>query len=93
MEENDFYIENVVESGRRKTVLPNIEVGDNVKIILRLTTPIDNIDAERLWFKVESVNDDGTLLVSLDNDPVYIRSISGTDTITVKNENILDVLE
>jgi hypothetical protein len=70
----------------------SIEVGDNIKVVLRLYTPVEDIDAERLWFKVTQIND-GKLLAELDNDPLYIKSISGTDALEFNESNVLEVLK
>lgn len=88
--EEEFYIEDVVATGRRKVAINEVTVGDNVKVVLRLHNPIDSIDAERLWFKVLKVDEDN-LLVELDNDPLYLKSISGTGTLNVTLNNILEV--
>jgi hypothetical protein len=88
----EFYIENVIETGRREEDgVGSIEVGDNIKVVLRLYTPVEDIDAERLWFKVTQIND-GKLLAELDNDPLYIKSISGTDALEFNESNVLEVL-
>ena len=89
----EFYIENVIETGRREEDgVGSIEVGDNIKVVLRLYTPVEDIDAERLWFKVTQIND-GKLLAELDNDPLYIKSISGTDALELNESNVLEVLK
>ena len=37
----EFYIENVIETGRREEDgVGSIEVGDNIKVVLRLYTPV-----------------------------------------------------
>jgi hypothetical protein len=87
----EYYIENVVRTGRVKSVITDIALGDNVKLVLRINKAIDGIDAERLWFKVIDMVD-GDIIVELDNDPIYIKTISGNDRLVIQKENILDVL-
>lgn len=89
----DFYVENVLASERVEELVHNISVGDNVKLILTLNKPTDGIDAERLWFRVIKINDDLTLEVELDNDPLYIKSLSGNDRLIVSRQNVLEVLK
>lgn len=91
METNGFYIENVVTSGRRTAKIDTIAIGDNVKVVLRLKKAINGVDAERLWFRVIDIRD-GYIQVELDNDPVYIRSLADTERMTIKENNVLEVL-
>lgn len=66
-------------------------VGDNIKVILKLHTPVNGVDAERLWFKIVEINGD-KILAELDNDPLFIKSISGTDMLQFSKDNIFEVL-
>lgn len=88
---DEFYIEDVVTTGRREEEIGKIKVDDNVKIVLRLKSPVNNIDTERLWFRVLNIDGD-SLKVELDNDPIYITSIREIDTLSVNRNNILEVL-
>lgn len=87
----EFYIEDVVKTGRRKNKTKSAKVGDNIKVVLRLHSPVDNIDAERLWFKVIDIKN-GIIIASLDNVPSYLRSISETDKLEFTENNILEIL-
>ena len=87
----EFYIEDVVKTGRRKNKTKSAKVGDNIKVVLRLYSPVDNIDAERLWFKVIDIKN-GIIIASLDNVPSYLRSISETDKLEFTENNILEIL-
>lgn len=89
--DKEFYIEDVVATGRRRDRLQPLKVGANIKLVLRLVSPASNVDAERLWFRVIKINGD-SILAELDNDPTYIKSLSGFDTLLVKRDNILEVL-
>ncbi len=92
MKINGFYIENVVKSGRRTAKIDTIAIGDNVKVVLRLKKAINGVDAEWLWFRVIDIRD-GYIQVELDNDPVYIRSLADTERMTIKENNVLEVLK
>ena len=87
----EFYIEDVVKTGRRKNKTKSAKVGDNIKVVLRLHSPVDNRDAERLWFKVIDIKN-GIIIASLDNVPSYLRSISETDKLEFTENNILEIL-
>lgn len=87
----DFYIENVADTGRRTERLGEIKVGDNIKVVLRLLKPINDIDAERLWFKVIDIQGD-KIIATLDNDPMYVQSIGDSDKISFAEDEILEVL-
>lgn len=90
--EDEFYIEDVVATGRRQSEVVDVFVGDSVKIVLRLLIPVDGIDAERLWFRVLTINEN-SLLVELDNDPLYIKSLGYNASLTIERRNILEVLK
>lgn len=90
-DQGEYYVEDVVKTGRIKVALTDFSLGDNVKLVLRMNKPVDGIDAERLWFKVTDINKDD-ITVELDNDPIYLKSISGNDHLVIQKENILDIL-
>ena len=87
----DFSIENVVETGRRTKHLGKIEVGDNIKAVLKILRPPTSIETERLWFKVVDIQEN-KIIATLDNDPVYVQSIGDSDKISFVESEILEVL-
>lgn len=90
---DEYYVENVFATGRIDDLVNDIKIGDYVKVVLRLNKPIDDIDAERLWFRILKINDDFTILVELSNDPMYIKTLKDLDRITITRQNILETMK
>jgi hypothetical protein len=90
---HEYYIENVLATGRIEELIKNIKVEDFVKVVLKINQPVKGIDAERLWFRVIDIIDTSSILVELSNDPIYLRSIKDGDRITVTKQNVLEVMK
>ncbi len=101
--ENGYYLEDAVWMSKyRHDVKPpveeirdNLAVGTYVKLIFRFAAEHANRsdgEVERMWVRVTALNENGSYIGILDNDPVHDQVLSSGNSICFHPLHVMDVL-
>ncbi len=72
-------------------IINRLELGKaTVKLIFRFdNNNLEEPAAERMWVILDAVNEDGSYIGTLDNEPFYIKDLVAGDQITFRKEHII----
>jgi hypothetical protein len=99
MEYKSWSLDNAVELQKEfsytfyrpsEAIIDSLKTGDIVKLIFRFESDEPNMPvAERMWVMIEVINDDGTFVGKLDNDPFHIKDIKAGNEVIFSREHII----
>ena len=72
-------------------IIDQLKAGEaTVKLIFKFDSDESDVpSAERMWVIIDAINEDGTFVGTLDNDPFHIKDLKAGDQIIFRREHII----